>query len=322
MCRLTETEMRDLTGKYATELKQLESAGFTKHRESIKLLKKTNGNLEVVQHFLDAKRKLHDAKVRDARCKRPRGMKKAREPKIGEDSSSSDSDDDKKKDKKRKREEKKAARDSKKLAKAMKNVDLNQMANKEEKKESKEERKLRKQQEKEEKHKEKKEKKDKKEVAVLPADLSTVFVDGNNLIYVLHYVRSLALRRNMAGAERALQVIAQEWSKLVEYGVTLIFDDTNKDEMCGKFRVCSAKPLFSTSDEALITWAGKLAPEEAAKTLVFTSDRGLTTELAKFGVHVLKSKSFFEIVAPSLGKKENEFLDDWATRWLEEKLKM
>jgi len=126
----------------------------------------------------------------------------------------------------------------------------------------------------------------------------------------------------MSGAEYALQAIAQEWSKLVGFGVTLIFDDTNKNENSGKFRVCSAKPIFPTSDEALISWAGRLAPEEAPKTLVFTSDRGLTTQLAKHGVQVLKSKAFFAIVAPRLGKKEEESLDDWATRWLAEKMKM
>jgi len=156
----------------------------------------------------------------------------------------------------------------------------------------------------------------KQRVTTLPSDIESVYIDGNNLIFVLQIVRSLALKKNLSEAESALQLIAQEWSKTVNFPVTLIFDDTNKNINNEKFRVCSAKPLFPTSDAALISWAKHLMPDKAIKTLVFTSDRQLSQELGKSNIQVLKSKCFFEIVGPILGKQPEESIDNWATRWL------
>ncbi len=94
----------------------------------------------------------------------------------------------------------------------------------------------------------------------------------------------MALRRDISGAERALQFMSQGWAQIIKLPVTLIFDDTKKNETVDSFRVCSARPVFKTSDAALINWAEKMQHDQAIKTLVFTSDRGLTEELIKNGV--------------------------------------
>jgi len=347
MGKLNFEEMSTL---YSAQVQQLETAGHTRKRQNLKLLKKTGGNLQLVQNFLDAKRKLKEAQVQHKRQdkheqKAVRKLLKKEDIKdeSSSSSSSSDSDDDHKKQKKQERKEKKQAkREKKELKKALKREgteekqletamqqcdiashDVNNNNNSDLRKLSKEERRKLK----EEKKHEKKEKKDKKKQekaatkvpATLPTDITYVYIDGNNLLFVLQPIRGLCLHRKMASAESALQLIAFEWSKLTKLPVILIFDDTKKNETDGEFQVCSAKPLFPSSDDALANWAEKTSPDQAIKTLVFTSDRALSERIAKHGLQVMKSKHFFEIAAPLLGKKKEEPIDSWATRWLTEK---
>jgi len=198
------------------------------------------------------------------------------------------------------------------------------LARKEEKRIAKEERekaKLIKKQEKEEKKAAKEVEKERMaSITSLPDGIEDVYIDGNNHIYVVHSIRSMALGRAMSRAESALQLISQGWYKSIpEKKVTLIFDDTNKNLTDGSFRVCSAKPFFQTSDDALVHWASQLTPEKAKKTLVFTSDRELTNRLQSYGVQVLKSKCFFKIASIKLGQKDEEGLDAWSARYLVEK---
>jgi len=198
------------------------------------------------------------------------------------------------------------------------------LARKEEKRIAKEERekaKLIKKQEKEEKKAAKEAEKEKMaSIIALPDGIEDVYIDGNNHIYVVQSIRSMVLGKSMSRAETALQLISQEWHKSIsQKKVTLIFDDTNKNLSDGSFRVCSAKPFFQTSDDALVHWATQLTPEKAKKTLVFTSDRELTTRLQSYGVQVLKSKCFFKIASIKLGQKDGEGLDAWSARYLADK---
>jgi len=307
----------ELVALYAIELKQLETSGFTKKHKIVRLLHKTKGNLDIVLNFLQAQERL----------------KKAKQSIEKNDISVTKEDRKKLKEERRKlKNERKILKQSQKeepketelLEDAMKTCKLEDTVDI--KKNSKEERKQKNFEKKSLRIKEKEEKKvhkeEKKEVAyVFPSDAEYVYIDGNNLIFVLQPIRALALQRRMPDAEYALQLIAQEWIKAINIPATLIFDDTHKKLDQNGFRVCSAKPTFSTSDEALIHWASQMIPAKASKTIVFTSDRGLSEELCKYGIQVLKSKVFFKIAAPILGQQPEESLDNWATRWLADKLK-
>jgi len=350
--------LEELVSKYSSALKELTDAGFTNRKQNIKLLIKTNGNVEIVARFLEAKNRIKDAQKdipkSDKRLKRDISKVLLKEDSDTSSSSSDSEDREEKKRAKRAKKEfkkqekqerkelkhrgKKDRKDDQSLANAMDslctvkeeyiqnvNVEIKSENRKEKKspKEKEEREKLRwaKKQEREERKVKKEEDRETQSfVTTLPDGIEDVYIDGNNLAYVLSPIRSMVLTKGMSRAESAMQVIAQEWHKLIpEKKVTLIFDDTNKNLTEGSFRVCTARPLFKTSDDALVHWASQLAPEKAVKTLVFTSDRELTNRLQSLGVQVLKSKCFFKIVALKLGQQADEGLDAWSGRFLANK---
>jgi len=186
-------------------------------------------------------------------------------------------------------------------------------------KEERKQKKLEKQEKKEAKSEGKRksfEKSKEEEMKILPEGIEAVYIDGNDLLYVVQLIRSLAIQHNKARAELALQIIAQQWAKLTKCNVTLIFDETelflNSDGFC----VCSARPFFNTSDLALINMCS--FNNETASKLVFTSDKELGVKLEELGVTVLKAKHFFQIAANMLGKQEGESVDSWAEKWLKD----
>jgi len=350
-----ESTFEELIVKYSKDLKELSSAGFTERSKTLKLLLKTNGNVEIVKRFLEAKKRFSEVQSQV-----PKSNKRLHQDLIkvllkeDSDTSSSSSDnedngEEKKKSKKAEKELKKQEKNELKLLKqkereskkdekkevptssptpmqtsTVSDPKSDKLARKEEKRIAKEERektKLIKKQEKEEKKAAKEAEKEKRaSITALPDGIEDVYIDGNNHVYVVQSIRSMVLGRAMSRAESALQLIAQEWHKFIpEKKVTLVFDDTNKNISTDSFHVCSAKPFFSTSDDALVSWASKLSPEQAAKTLVFTSDRELTNRLESHGVQVLKSKCFFKIAALKLGQQPVEGLDAWSARWLDDK---
>jgi len=339
------TSFDELIVKYSKDLEELSSFGFTDRAKNLKLLLKTNGNVEIVKRFLEAKKRFSQVESTSTTNKRLKRDISQVLLKEDSDTSSSSSDNENKEEKKlakrakkelknqeksdlkiRKQKEREAKKDEKALTSALESFTVSdtksdKLARKEEKKVAKEERekvKLIKKQEKEEKKLAKEAEKERMaSITELPDGIEDIYIDGNNHVYVVQEIRSMVLGRSMSRAESALQLISQEWHKFIpEKKVTLIFDDTNKNISDDSFHVCSAKPFFSTSDDALVDWASKLSPEQAAKTLVFTSDRELTNRLHSHGAQVLKSKCFFKIAALKLGQQDGEGLDAWSARWL------
>ena len=62
----------------------------------------------------------------------------------------------------------------------------------------------------------------------LPENVNKVFLDGNNMLFVLDILRKKCLNRKMKVAEHLLEEMAREWiTKSPELQFcTLIFDDT------------------------------------------------------------------------------------------------
>jgi len=155
----------------------------------------------------------------------------------------------------------------------------------------------------------------------LPDNITNIYLDGNNMLFVLNVIRSRVLRKSVASAENLLQFMASKWAQVNNKKithVTLIFDETNKNSKQDTLFVCSARPVFRTSDDALISWIQQTPPDQIKQTVVFTSDGALGAKLIELGAQVFKSKCWFSIVASSLGRKPEETLDMWAFRWIAE----
>jgi len=97
--------------------------------------------------------------------------------------------------------------------------------------------------------------------------------------------------------------------------VFIIFDYTSSvyEKTVGvntKFTITSARPQFTTSDDALVSVAEKIPMKD--RSLFVTSDRGLCSRLLALGSKVVKPKIFFNIVLSIIyGKDNNINLDDW-----------
>eukprot|EP01115_Flamella_aegyptia_P010444 TRINITY_DN463_c0_g1_i6.p1 TRINITY_DN463_c0_g1~~TRINITY_DN463_c0_g1_i6.p1 ORF type:complete len:153 (+),score=57.60 TRINITY_DN463_c0_g1_i6:862-1320(+) len=139
------------------------------------------------------------------------------------------------------------------------------------------------------------------------------------MLFVLRALRARVLQKNVPEAEYYLEMMAKAWQRSVGqvHMCTLIFDETSTFRMDFGFQVCSARPTFKTSDDALIHWAQGIPVPERHRVVVFTSDRALTETLEKIGVRVIKSKMWFNMAASKLSLDECvSSLDEWADKWI------
>ena len=110
-----------------------------------------------------------------------------------------------------------------------------------------------------------------------PVDIEQVYLDGNNMMFVVDSLRRLCLNRAGKKTERALGEIAAAWNEQVRIPrVDLVFDSTNQVGQIGSVTVSSAQPQYRTTDDMLVELARR--PENREKnnrTIVVTSDRAL-----------------------------------------------
>jgi len=198
---------------------------------------------------------------------------------------------------------------------------LEKKAKKEKSKDSDTKEKKQKKQVKEKKEKIPKEKREKREKVVQiplkeftewPAEITTVYLDGNNMLFVDDAIRKKVLRRKRKAGEIMLASLAIQFSKLSKaFDVILIFDSTKLtynlplqvDEKTLKFDVVSAIPTYPDSDDALVHWSEGLG-EKRNNCLFVTSDRGLQARLSKNGIeNIMKPKTWFGFVKNKLGEE-------------------
>lgn len=341
---------------FATELEQLKALGFVKVGQNLSLLKRTNGNVEVVAKFLEAKKAFREATESDRLQKKALKRELKQLKKRGHDDETEDikveKDALKKEKKKLKKTIERAEDDDKAQKKELKKAE--KMAKKLAKQEARELKRGSKQKERknkgndDEKAKLKEQKRAEKKLAkeaeknqlkafVLPENITSVFLDGNNMLFVVNALRSKVLRRNMKEAEQMLESMTKAWVDANPQlkSVTLIFDDSRVAKYSERFNVVSARPHFPSSDHALIYWAQNASAAEKPSIAVFTSDRALKSQLESAGVQVFKSKVWFYAASNSLrcvedeektnvddtnnnnnNGKNNDEIDDWATVWL------
>jgi len=147
-----------------------------------------------------------------------------------------------------------------------------------------------------------------------PSEFERLFVDGNNLMYLTAGLRKLTLQKKKRQAEQALANIVEIFSAKFRVTSILIFDGTQTKESKvlqngSVMSITSARPEFSTSDKALIHWA-KNNPDSAKKTLVVTSDRALSGELAISCVKTVKPARWLKFLSGvASGNPSIDFMD-------------
>jgi len=289
MCKkLVDFNAAEVT--YETSLKQLEAQGFSNKKKNLKLLSATNGDVEVVKNFLVARENLR--LKRREQCMLVRATKKL--AKTDEKFAKRLE----RKDKKKERREKnhgEGRRDRKQKVESNENSNGSPVVQEE------------------------------KVVGLIkpteqqwPIDVAHLYLDGNNMLYVVGAIRSLVLKRKSAAAESALETFARSFARALNLKhCTLVFDDTRKSVSEENFSVCSARPTFTTSDDALVEWAK--ACEHPA--VYVTSDRELLHRLNECGGKAIlcKPKEWFyyaaNVLAAANGEKV-ENLDDWMAKWM------
>eukprot|EP01118_Nematostelium_gracile_P015190 TRINITY_DN602_c0_g1_i1.p1 TRINITY_DN602_c0_g1~~TRINITY_DN602_c0_g1_i1.p1 ORF type:complete len:257 (+),score=77.03 TRINITY_DN602_c0_g1_i1:97-867(+) len=140
-----------------------------------------------------------------------------------------------------------------------------------------------------------------------------LYLDGNNMLFVVSSIRKLAIKRgDRRQAEAALETIVSGFVQKTTYDkCVLMFDSTKRSFENNKLKVCSARPQFSTSDDALV----EIAKVNKGATFV-TSDRELTNRLIAQGAVVFKPGHWFKFAASTLGKAEEVATDTWATEYV------
>jgi len=110
-----------------------------------------------------------------------------------------------------------------------------------------------------------------------PENIEQVYLDGNNMMFVVDSLRRLCLNRNSKTTERAIAEIAATWNEQMQIAnVDLIFDSTRQLDSVGSVRVSSAQPQYKTTDDMLIEIARR---NQNQRTVVVTSDRALSAQV-------------------------------------------
>jgi len=290
--------MEEATQVIVSTVIEMEKAGF-KPKKVMKLLWKTNGDVAAVKAFLEAQKKLDDVIMSNKANKRDLDDKKDRHWK--------------KRERHGDEENWKAKKYTRKFSEKMEKKD----------------RKMHKYTEKKKKRDHKMRRSFDEEVPVglqlptiasWPTEVQTLYLDGNNMLFVLSALRSLVLKkRNMRTAENLLAALARKFTQHMKLNkCNLVYDDTNLAISEEHFSVDSARPSYSTTDDAFVDCAIKSIDQAA---IYVTSDRGLIKRLTESNTKsiILKPKAFFHYVARVLsGKEDIESLDEWFEKWFEE----
>jgi len=295
MCKILD--MNTVTATYQKELEELHSLGFYNKNKNAKLLYCTKGDVEIVKNFLKAKDALQ-MKQKQVKAE----LKVSKKPRKVE-----------KKDKLLVKEEKKELkRKAKEMRKAKKSCGVDPSENSNSVTE----------------HAIQSPPQTPPFVAPerfhslnsnsWPTGVAHLYLDGNNMLFVVAPIRSLVLKRKGKVAEAALEALARKFASALNLEhCTLIFDDTRRTSSQDKsFTVCSARPAYRTSDDALV----QIAQQTEVPSLYVTSDRELLQRLEATGNHVVlcKPKEWFLFVAKTLNGSDIgvEHLDEWVAQWM------
>jgi len=177
-----------------------------------------------------------------------------------------------------------------------------------------------------------------------PKDTAKLFLDGNNMMFVLEPLRSLTLNHKRLAAEAAMASVATRFAEVMKLKeCVLVFDDTKKvfSDALNNFSVICARPTFPTSDDLLVDLVEKArnsgeANLDLSKWLFVTSDRELKARLTQLGSSVMSPKEWFFWASSVCGESSTSLinnnsnsnsvvaggrkgnLDAWMRAWIDE----
>jgi len=137
------------------------------------------------------------------------------------------------------------------------------------------------------------------------------------MLFLTNILRQNTLRRKKKRSELIIAIAVEEFVKLFHFDlVVVIFDNTNQVyekilDNGTKFSVVSAIPSYASSDDALVIFNENQSPEVRNKSLVVTSDRGLSLRLTNIGTHVTKCKMFFNAAKKEIAVRSSGDLNEW-----------
>ncbi|CAF3410735.1 unnamed protein product [Rotaria sp. Silwood1] len=143
-----------------------------------------------------------------------------------------------------------------------------------------------------------------------PNNIQQVYLDGNNMMFVIDSIRRLCLNRASKKAERAIAELAAAWNEQMHIpNVELVFDLTHQLEQIQSIKVSSAHPMYKTTDDMLIDIVQRSENQEKNRhTIIVTSDRGLAIQLKREGCQLVKPYQWFShcamVLTPDLIKHE------------------
>ncbi|CAF1271321.1 unnamed protein product [Didymodactylos carnosus] len=142
-----------------------------------------------------------------------------------------------------------------------------------------------------------------------PTHVTNVYLDGNNMMFVVDSLRRLCLNRQGKKTEKAIAEIASAWNEQMNIAnLNLIYDSTRQLASVGTVHVQSAHPTFQTTDDMLIDIMKKRDKEINEHTVVVTSDRYLAAQLITVGCILVKPYHWFAhcvmVLAPDLIKED------------------
>jgi hypothetical protein len=150
------------------------------------------------------------------------------------------------------------------------------------------------------------------------------------MLFADKFLLKLRLKRKQRQAEEALSKLASAFaSRIGNFHTVLVYDSIKIPTFKGtipspreggknlEFEICSARPKYSTSDDALVEWMDSQSkPEEC---LVVTSDRGLQVRLKEKGVsHLMKTGNWFRLVKGVLGEEYEKIASEYSVAGKEE----
>jgi len=152
-----------------------------------------------------------------------------------------------------------------------------------------------------------------------PENVTHLFIDGNNILYLTKTLRDNTLKKRLIRAQEIIVAATEFFASRITglKDVFVIFDNISStydkilDNGTNLF-IRSARPTFSTTDDMLVSWSEQ-NKDISPNSLHISSDRALSGRLNIEGAKVMKPKAFFNLTL-KLTDQENENLDSWFSK--------
>jgi chemotaxis protein histidine kinase CheA len=141
-----------------------------------------------------------------------------------------------------------------------------------------------------------------------PVEITNVYLDGNNMMFLCPPLRKFFLNRNVSKCEAVLSLIAQLLHKKYQLKKTaMFFDSTSRVAPDNQgFEVASAQPKYPSTDDAFVDLAKQI---DLSASVFVTADHELRKKLKNQGAKVLRPKKWLNFVKCTDDQNE-EFADE------------